>query len=120
MTELRVGGDSPGKVGLNEFSNRGSSNTPNVSRGDSLAYSEDSGDIRNLLQGSGKGGARFVARTEPQTPIGKAVEFCDPSVLKKPCCQSQRNRINDSMASEESLRIGDGHSDSKNACCVIQ
>jgi hypothetical protein len=119
MPGSRVGGDSPGQVGVNDFSSRGLSNTPNVSRGDSLAYSEDSGDIRNLLQGTGKGGTRSVARTEPHTPVAKATQFSGASVLKKPCCQSQY-KINDSMASEESLRIGDGLSDSKNACCVIQ
>ena len=108
----RADADSPGRTSMNDFSNKASSNAANVSRGDSLAYSEDSMavDGKNLLHSKGLSGSYyFGARTEPQTPVQTAV-------LKKPCCH-KRGTINDSMASEDSLRDGSAR---KNACCVIQ
>ena len=93
----RADADSPGRVSMNDFSNRNSSHCAgNVSRGDSLAYSEDSGAI-NLLGGG-------MVKTQANTPY------------LRPCCKkTTTGPINDSMASEDSLR--DVH---KNACCVIQ
>lgn len=98
----RADADSPGRTSMNDFSNKAS-----VSRGDSLAYSEDSvaGDGKNLLQGNKSSYFFSAARTEPHTPALK----------KPPCCKAMT--INDSMASEESLRDA---STSKHACCVIQ
>ena len=99
--------DSPGRISANDFSNRASSNAANVSRGDSLAYSEDSMDQRNLIKGNGKPGGA------------------------KPCCQQRNNQrndekiirgqnvikppINDSLMSDDSLR-----EKGKAACCVLQ
>ena len=100
----RAEADSPGRISMNDFSNRAASNAAgNVSRGDSLAYSEDSGaggDGKNLL----------MVRTQANTPIQKGV-----------CCKGhpQRPAINDSMASEDSIRDAPNNIN-KNACCVIQ
>ena len=85
--------ESPGRVSATDFSNRASSNTANVSRGDSLAYSDDSQDQRNLIK--------------PQ-----------PVVPRKQCCKDSHTveevkNMNDSMMSDESFK-------SKAACCVIQ
>jgi hypothetical protein len=108
MADLRVNSISPGR--MTDFSIRGTSS--NVSRGDSLIYSEDSADVRNLLQGKLSNHQMNACKTEPHTPnIERAV------VLRKPCCE---RKINESMASEDSLRYGDNPSESKNACCVIQ
>jgi hypothetical protein len=112
----RADADSPGRTSMNDFSNKASSQAANISRGDSLAYSDDSlvNDGKILLKGQGPSYV-IGARTEPHTPTESAV-------LKKPCCQKKvagkSSTINDSMASEDSLR--DGPSASKNACCVIQ
>lgn len=79
--------DSPSRQSFNDFSNRAA---VNVSRGDSLAYSEDSTDVRNLLK--------------PSPPVTSV----------KPCCRNKVH-VNDSMTSDDSLQ-----EHSKHACCVLQ
>ena len=115
--------DSPSRHSANEFSNRASSNAVNVSRGDSLAYSDDSQDQRNLLRGQSavsKQGASTKEYVPSTTNVGAPVASADRNsgpVLKKPICKTKTPTAggNDSM-SEDSLQ----EEQSKRACCTIQ
>ena len=116
--------DSPSRHSANEFSNRASSNAVNVSRGDSLAYSDDSQDQRNLLRGQSavsKQGASTKEYVPSTTNVGAPVASADDRnsgpVLKKPICKTKTPTAggNDSM-SEDSLQ----EEQSKRACCTIQ
>ena len=115
--------DSPSRHSANEFSNRASSNAVNVSRGDSLAYSDDSQDQRNLLRGQSavsKQGASTKEYVPSTTNVGAPVASADRNsgpVLKKPICNTKTPTAggNDSM-SEDSLQ----EEQSKRACCTIQ
>jgi hypothetical protein len=91
--------DSPGRISANDFSNRASSNAANLSRGDSLAYSEDSMDQKNLIMGPGRAGTKQCCQ-HPSPETG-------PNTM--------RPKVNDSLMSDDSLR-----EKSKAACCVIQ
>ena len=108
--------DSPSRYSVNE-SNRGM----NVTRGDSLAYSEDSQDQRSLVlkglsqadtRGNSVGTPKVTpAEKQPQPP--KSAE-----VFKKPRNDNKGGRnlhLNESQLSEESLQER-----SKAACCSIQ
>lgn len=99
--------DSPGRQSVNDFSNRASSQAANVSRGDSLAYSEDSQDHRTPLNWKGL--------SRPSRPIERpaAPARVYAEKVKKPC--QNKRPINDSMMSDDSIREG-----SKAACCVLQ
>ena len=101
-------GDSPGRQSLNEQSNR----TVNMSRGDSLAYSEDSQDHQNLLNSKAKTSSSFTAEREARL-IEKGKIFKGPNE----CCHAKQPKqsMNESMNSEDSLQ-----ETSKRACCVIQ
>lgn len=100
--------DSPGRQSVNDFSNRASSQAANVSRGDSLAYSEDSQDHRTPLNLKGLS----VPSRPSERPTGPAKRSGEE--VNKPSCQNKRP-INDSMMSDDSIREGN-----KAACCVLQ
>ena len=97
--------DSPGRYSLNE-SNRGM----NVTRGDSLAYSDDSQDPKmHMIKGT-----KAHQSSAPQQLVKKTDNV---PVFKQPRPEHKvSNRsLNDSQMTEESIRDR-----SKSACCVVQ
>lgn len=98
-------GDSPGRLSMEQ-----SIRTVNVSRGDSLAYSEDSQDQQNLLPGT----SAFNSSIGKITPTPKT----DKHDVLKPAssARNKQQRLAESMPSDDSLE----DAPSKKACCIIQ
>ena len=97
--------DSPGRYSLNE-----SSKGINVTRGDSLAYSDDSQDPKTLILR----GIKYHS-TNPVSTGNKRTEIT--SVFKQPRAEHKLSSrsLNDSQMTEDSIRDR-----SKSACCVVQ
>jgi hypothetical protein len=94
--------DSPGRYSLNE-SNKGI----NVTRGDSLAYSDDSQDPKTLM-----------IRGTKYNPVSTGnIRTEDVPVFKQPRAEHKvsSRSLNDSQMTEDSIRDR-----SKSACCVVQ
>ena len=97
--------DSPGRYSLNE-SNKGI----NVTRGDSLAYSDDSQDPKTLMiRGTKHHSTNPVSNGYTRTE--------DVHVFKQPHAEHKvsSRSLNDSQMTEDSIRDR-----SKSACCVVQ
>ena len=96
--------DSPGRYSLNE-----SSKAISVTRGDSLAYSDDSQDPKTLMIKGSK--AHHIQMKS--TPIHKdtITAFKQPRTEQK----VSHGSLNDSQMTEESIRDRN-----KSACCVVQ
>ena len=97
--------DSPGRYSLNE-----SSKGISVTRGDSLAYSDDSQDPKTLMI---KGTKMNPIHTTPKAPI----RMDDVPIFKQPRAEQKVSNVslNDSQMTEESLKDRN-----KSACCVVQ
>lgn len=97
--------DSPGRYSLNE-----SSKGISVTRGDSLAYSDDSQDTKAFMNRSSKTHHTQTASRAP-TRMEALPVFKQPGAEQKVSIAS----LNDSQMTEESIRDRN-----KTACCVVQ
>jgi len=97
--------DSPGRYSLNE-----SSKGISVTRGDSLAYSDDSQDTKAFMNRSSKAHHTQTTSRAPARMEALPV-FKQPRAEQKVSIAS----LNDSQMTEESIRDRN-----KTACCVVQ